>query len=755
MNKLQNFPSVYYISLEESEDRRENIKNQFNQYEINPIPLISKRYSECDDIVKGSNVDLMDPGTIGCAVSHLKMIQKWYTETDEDYGFFCEDDLSLETVKYWNFIWEEFVDQIPEDVDCVQLLRLRENGKFLDFSLRKREWNDWAVTAYILTRDCAKKIIDEYIINGEYHLEVKNQNCVPLVEYLIFNCGITYSVPLFAEEVKFSSTFSKSSDHNQELHADTHVKSNETVLNWWKCEGNTFDIKNIKNQKSRNKIVDYFPFFAPTGKEMLKLRINMMKNYVDEFIICESNKTQSGIPIQYELRDILKDLNFSDCNIRIIELDIPDDDNLEIQEIDVHNCYDNNSSNLSSVRARTRERLQKDALLKVLDDYSDDTVFIHSDIDEIISPNIIEYISQTARNNYNVVIRVPLVHLEGRCDLRVFMKDTDQPKQWTGMFVTTKQHLMNATPTQIRSNVFNPYPIVFLSENGQILQDLGWHFSWMGNPDVREIKCKAFTHHDDKFDYLAVSKYSSDEMVKFQKTIKLKEGEISPSGDKNTILKNYSVSNLPKEIFMFEDIKQFLLPQDDDSNSLSFETIEVLLHEYSLDTENSQHNFDLGYWYESNGHTAPAVSYYLRSAERSDDDKLAYEALIRASLCYSKQGTRDSSSKCLLQQALSLCPNRPEAYFLLSKFCEERSFWTDCYNFSDMGLNFSDFNLNPLLTDINYPGRYGLLYFKSVSGWWWGKVEETKNILNDIKNNYDLNGEYNYMVNNFIEKIGV
>jgi tetratricopeptide (TPR) repeat protein len=754
MNKLENFSSVYYISLEESGDRRENIETQFKKYDIHPVPVISKRYSESDDVVKGSNIHLMDPGTIGCAVSHLKAIQKWYNETDEDYAFFCEDDLSLETVDYWNFTWEEFIGCIPEDADCVQLLRLRENGKFSDFTLRKREWNDWAVTAYIITRDYAKKVIDEYVIDNEYHLEIKNQNCVPLVEYLIFNCGITYSIPLFVEEIKFSSTFTKSVDHNQELHAETHLNSNESVLNWWKTEGKDLNLTVILENKNKNKkIVDYFTFFSPTGKEMLKLRINMLKNYVDEFVICESNKTQSGIPIQYELKNILKELNFSEYNIRIIELDIPENEKLSIEEIDKHNCYDNNSTNLDSVRARTRERMQKDALLSVLDDYSDDTVFIHSDIDEIISPNIIEYISETARNSVDVVIRVPLVHLEGRCDLRVFIKDTNQPKEWTGMFVTTKKHLTNATPTQIRSNVFNPYPIVFLSENGNIIQDLGWHFSWMGKSDVREIKCKAFTHYDDNFEYLTASKYSSNEMIKFQRDIKLEEGQISPSGDKNTILKNYPVSNLPKEIFMFDDIKEFLLPKD--SNSVSYEKIEKLLIDYSLDTENALHNFNLAYWYETEGHTAPAVTYYLRSAERSEDDNLGYEALIRASFCYSKQGTRDSSSKCLLQQALSLCPKRPEAYFLLSKFCQDKNFWTDCYNFSDMGLNFSDFNLNPLLTDINYPGRYGLLYFKAVSGWWWGKVEETKNILNDIKNNYDLNGEYNYMVNNFMEKMGL
>lgn len=758
MNKLENFPTTYYTTLEESEDRQNNIKTQFEYYGISPIPIISKRYSDSSDIVTGKYLPYMNPGTIGCAVSHLKAIKKWYNETDEEYGFFCEDDLSLETVQHWNFTWEEFIELIPEDADCVQLLRLKEGGNFSGFNFRRREQDDWSVTAYIITRDYAKKIIDEYCIGEEYHLEIKNQDVMPLVEYMIFNIGTTYSIPLFVEDVKFETTFAKSSDHDHELHMNTHINSYQSSIEWWKTEGKDKKISDffaIKNNQLK-KIVDYFPFFAPTGREMLKLRINLLKDHVDEFVICESNKTQSGNTIEYELERIIEELDLPKDKIKTIKLDIPNDEDLEIQEIDKHNCYDGNDNNVNSLRARVRERMQKDALLQVLQEYSDDTVFIHSDIDEIIKPSTIEYISQVARENLNVVIRVPLAHLEGRADMRVYMRETDLPKEWTGMFVATKTHLSSATPTQIRSNVFNPFPIVFLTENGQILQDLGWHFSWMGQSKIRKIKCKAFTHYDDNFDYLEASKYSNNDMDDFQDNLKIKEGEISPSGDKNTILRYYPIENLPKEIFEFEDVKEFLLPKTEESvlQSRVFTDIEELLTKYSLDTENAEHNFNLGVWYENEGHTAPAVSYYLRCAERSESNDLAYEALIRASHCYSKQGTRDLSAKCLLQQALSLCPKRPEAYFLLSKFSEVREWWTDCYNFADMGLIFSDFSLDPLITDVGYPGRYGLLYEKAVSGWWWGKVDESKNLLIQVKSDIAITSEYHHLVDNFASKIG-
>ena len=144
--------------------------------------------------------------------------------------------------------------------------------------------------------------------------------CASFVSDLKVASAISAGVYGFVEDPKFQSTFIKSSDHNHELHADTHLKSHEIVLDWWKTEGKTLTMDNLISNKVRDKrIVDYFTFFAPTGKEMLKLRINMLKEYVDEFVICESNKTQSGNSIQYELRGILKELNLSENNIRIIE----------------------------------------------------------------------------------------------------------------------------------------------------------------------------------------------------------------------------------------------------------------------------------------------------------------------------------------------------------------------------------------------------------------------------------------------------
>ena len=438
-NKLENFPSVYYVSLEECKDRQDNIETQFAEYGITPIAILSKRFAESDDEITGKFLDQMNGGTTGCVVSHLKAIRKWYEETDEEYAFFCEDDLSLETVKYWDFTWEEFIETIPDGACCVQLLAIRKD--YETFDLRKRYWDDWAGTAYIITRDYAKLLVENYCLDEKrFHLELPATRNVltPLLENVLFESleNVCYTIPLFVEDIKFNTTFS--SEEDKEVNGtqkNGHIEAYKTVLNHWK------------------------------------------------------NKIKS--------------------------------------------------------------------------------------------------------------------------------------------FKVTKQE----------------------------------------QPNMNQI--------------------------------------------------------------------------------------ETLLTRYSNDPENSEHNFNLGVWYWNEGHTAPALSYFLRCAERSEEDLLAYEALLWAHQCYEKQGTRDSTARTLLQHAVNLLPTRPEAYFLLAKFHGKREQWTDAYSISHQGLTFLEKNLEPLKNSVGYMGEFALLYEKAVAGWWWGKSNETRKLLQEIKNNYELPEQYEKSVQDLLMTYGV
>lgn len=426
--KLDGIPSVYYVSLEESQNRRDNLECNLEHYQVRPIGIISKRFAECSDVITGKYADSLNEGTKGCVISHLSAIRDWYETTDEDYGFFCEDDLSLETVQYWDFTWNDFIEKVPEDAECVQLLTIRKD--YDTFELRERCWDDWGATAYIVTREYAKKLIDTYIKEDSFNLELPNADVMPLIENILFaSVGKTYTCPLFVEEIKFQSTFVGKDDDVNDGQKNNHYVAHQKVLDYWKG----------KTQK------------------------------------IETEKTE----------------------------------------------------------------------------------------------------------------------------------------------------------------------------------------------------------------------------------------------------------------------------------------LENLLYKYSFDTENPENNFNLGVWYENNGHTAPALSYFLRCAERAKDNDLAYEALIRSSYCYDKQGTRDGSAKSLLEQALCLCPKRPEAYYLLSRFAERRQWWQDCYIYADQGLMYADLDSKPLKTDVEYPGKYGFLFEKSIAAWWWGKVDEARSLILEVKNNYELPKNHIEFLNNNLKIMGI
>ena len=180
----------------------------------------------------------------------------------------------------------------------------------------------------------------------------------------------------------------------------------------------------------------------------------------------------------------------------------------------------------------------------------------------------------------------------------------------------------------------------------------------------------------------------------------------------------------------------------------------IHLHKYIHNSESAQANFDLGLEYDCMGQTGAAISFYLRTAERSQTNLLQYEALLRMALCFERQRTRDDTEKVILQKAISLLPSRPEAYFVLSRLHEINKEWHDSYTVASIGLSACDFDLEPLTTDVQYPGRYGLLFEKGVSAWWVGQTEQSREIMHELKFGADMNEMFTAAVDRNLASIG-
>lgn len=320
--------------------------------------------------------------------------------------------------------------------------------------------------------------------------------------------------------------------------------------------------------------VSFFTYYHPTCSEILELHLSMMADHVDHWVITESNLTHAGQPAEQGLDQRLDQLGWPRNRVTVLNFEIPPDDDLQIQEIDHYNTYENytdrklGNGDPANLRARARERLQKDSLLKVLDRFPDDTVYIHSDCDEFIDPRHLDYLTAVCLQNQGVVIKVPLVYLQGRADLRAHVRATGDPVPWDGgMFLATRNHFRHATPTQIRSTNFNPWPIRYITQGQQRCEDLGWHFSWMGTAQQRLIKSQNFTHYHDDLSWLNTPSYDSTAHRDWILDQTLTANQIPPSGDIRHVLLPYPSALLPSEIFASQNLRKFLLPDHNDRDA--------------------------------------------------------------------------------------------------------------------------------------------------------------------------------------------
>jgi hypothetical protein len=275
------------------------------------------------------------------------------------------------------------------------------------------------------------------------------------------------------------------------------------------------------------KIIDCFSYF--NEKELLELRIKLLYDKVDKFIITDADKTHKGDNKPFTCKNTLIELGlYPDNKIEIIEVNLP--------------SYEEEPN------AWVRERLQRDIVEKFI---PEDSYCIITDCDEIINPEFIDYYINVAKYNPDKIVRIPMVFLNNKADLRVYNKN-NEPILWGAGFVCSKNQLKDYTISQIRESYTLQknnikYQDIFLVDNGVVL-DAGWHFSWMGDYERLLTKNNAFLHWDE---------------VKITENYIAKENNIDCLGREDHILKKYPIENLPLKIFELDRVRNFLFPKSE------------------------------------------------------------------------------------------------------------------------------------------------------------------------------------------------
>lgn len=291
MKKLENFPRCYCITLEESKDRQRHLYHLAQKYSIKPFNLIiSQRFDQCNDVIHGPFVHTLNSSNKGASTSHLKAIKKWLSETDESekFALFFEDDVSFETVDYWNFTWQEFVDNLPKDWEAMHLMWVRPH--MVKIELRERYPDDWSATAFMITRDYGRKLLERFMI-GDNEFNYDLGNLQPIVENVMFTSGKVYTCPLFVEATQLLTTFMNAPEYDSKFVTDGqgegHHDSRTSVLNWWKDIGVNVDVKDLMNTK-------LFPVNFDWGKFSPELISSLKKEIGRENIYERFNSVKEG-----------------------------------------------------------------------------------------------------------------------------------------------------------------------------------------------------------------------------------------------------------------------------------------------------------------------------------------------------------------------------------------------------------------------------------------------------------------------------
>ena len=192
-------------------------------------------------------------------------------------------------------------------------------------------------------------------------------------------------------------------------------------------------------------IYDCFQYF--NEDHIVDLRLNILDQYVDFFVISESTKNHQGEPKRLNF----KINNFSKFKKKIIYLEADPENNLIIK---------NHRYGHSLI-----EQHQRNFLINGLDKASDEDLILISDSDEI--PDLIKLNLINPREN-----------------------------NWIGSRGCKKKDLID--PHKLRQTKFKNYPFWRIDKkNFQIINMGGWHFSYLLDLEKISEKIKSFSHSED------------------------------------------------------------------------------------------------------------------------------------------------------------------------------------------------------------------------------------------------------------------
>jgi len=205
-------------------------------------------------------------------------------------------------------------------------------------------------------------------------------------------------------------------------------------------------------------IYDCFPFFNEL--DIIEIRFKELYNVVDRFVVAESQLTHSGQPKPlYFYENKARFAPFMDKIIHVVA-----DDPIREEE-----GWDMNW---------TRERNQRNAMYRVLQPRcQDDDIIITTDADEIYDANMIEQLKQIGDGFTSLEMRSSWYYLNMICEPRWIQGKALRFKSLRDKF--------NGNLSKVR-----------VSGVEDVINNCGWHMSYMGGYEKVKQKLQSFAHQE-------------------------------------------------------------------------------------------------------------------------------------------------------------------------------------------------------------------------------------------------------------------
>ena len=290
------------------------------------------------------------------------------------------------------------------------------------------------------------------------------------------------------------------------------------------------------------KVFDCFMFFDE--EQILDLRLNVLNDAVDFFVIVESTFNHKG-----EKRELLFNKNkfskFEDKIIYLIHNEIP-----KQVEIINENDSENEKNRKYIMNAVYRENSQRNYISEGIKKADKNDLILISDVDEI--PKF-ENLNIQEITNKIIMFKQNMFHYKYNLVLPNF--------KWTGTKAVRKKDLIS--PQWLRNTKDRNYPVyridTFFSKkkysNVKIIEDGGWHFSNIKTAKMLNHKFKSYLHHIEfdkaEIDENDIQKLINDKQAVYNLAVDQRGNKVG----NGTILENFDNKKLP--LYIQKNLEKF------------------------------------------------------------------------------------------------------------------------------------------------------------------------------------------------------